>query len=90
MNDLEGMLKDFLNVWGEVSGFMMPEFRPAVNIKEDYCAYGTDTPVKALLFNNRYAAFVTFREWDRGADQIIRLENMKPEESWKTRCEANR
>lgn len=88
MNDLEGMLKDFLNVWGEVSGFMMPEFRPAINIKEDYVPYGTNIPMKALLFNEKYAAFVSFREYDFGADQMVCLEQIVPEESWRTRCES--
>lgn len=73
-------LREFMSVWHEVSAFMAPEFRPTQTLKKDYCPYGSDMPLEAILFNDRYAAFVTFRERNKGADEVVRLEDSTPDE----------
>ena len=88
------MLQDFLNVWNEVQAFIAPEFRPKVEIKDDYRPYGsnavcqvTDFKVKAAIFNDKYAVFESMREGVSFVDPVIRLEDMKPDEDMAKRWE---
>ena len=82
------MLNDFLKVWDEVSKFIAPEFRPAIVLKDDYCPYGSNMPLKAAIFNEKYAAFESFREGVSFVDPVVRLETIEPEPHIKERYEA--
>ena len=73
------LLTEFMMALGDMFAFVAPEHRPSVIIRDDYEPYNDpDMPVQALVIGGRFAAFAIVHEHRRGAQEIVRVEEIVP------------